>query len=139
MESEAIANMTHSFIMVAVSIIEVLAVTLVLVAILYGTFRYLFHFVTHVEESYEHYREQLGKTLLLGLQLLVAADVVRTVALEPTMANVAVLGLLVLGRTFLSWSTVIEIEGHWPWHDPGQSPNQNRTLTEEPKGHSLSK
>ena len=53
--------------------------------------------------------------LLLGLEILVAADIVRTVALEPSFENVAVLGLLVLVRTFLSWSIVVEIEGRWPW------------------------
>ena len=57
---------------------------------------------------------QLGKTLLLGLELLVAGDVVRTVALEPTLNNVAVLGLLVVIRTFLSWSLAVEIEGTGP-------------------------
>jgi len=65
--------------------------------------------------AYENYKHQLGKTLLLGLEFLVAADVVRTVALEPTLTNVAVLGLLVVIRTFLSWSLTVEIEGRWPW------------------------
>jgi uncharacterized membrane protein len=53
--------------------------------------------------------------LLLGLEFLVAAGVVKTVVLEPTLQNVAILGLLVVIRTFLSWSLVVEIEGHWPW------------------------
>jgi hypothetical protein len=53
--------------------------------------------------------------LLLGLEILVAADVIRTVALEPTMRNVSILGLLVLIRTFLGWSLVVEIEERWPW------------------------
>jgi uncharacterized membrane protein len=53
--------------------------------------------------------------LLLGLEILVAADIVRTVALEATLESVAVLGLLVLIRTFLSWALVVEIEGRWPW------------------------
>ena len=57
----------------------------------------------------------MGKSLLLGLEILVAADVVRTVALDATLNSVAVLGLLVLIRTFLSWSLVVEIEGRWPW------------------------
>jgi uncharacterized membrane protein len=52
---------------------------------------------------------------LLGLEFLVAADIIRTVALEPTMQNVIILGLLVVIRTFLSWSLVVEIEGRWPW------------------------
>jgi uncharacterized membrane protein len=108
--------MTRHLVEVAVLIIEVLAVLVILIATIFGTLRYVFHFLGRVPESYEHYRGQLGKSLLLGLQLLVAADVVRTVALQPTLENVVVLGLLVLVRTFLSWSTVVEIEGRWPWH-----------------------
>jgi len=53
--------------------------------------------------------------LLLGLEFLVAADIIRTVALSPTMQNVVTLGLLVLIRTFLSWALVVEVEGTWPW------------------------
>jgi uncharacterized membrane protein len=53
--------------------------------------------------------------LLLGLEILVAADVIRTVALKPTLQNVLVLGLLVMIRTFLGWSLVVEIEERWPW------------------------
>ncbi len=55
---------------------------------------------------------------LLGLEILVAADIIPTVALQPTLANVAILALLVLIRTFLSWSLVVETEGRWPWHAP---------------------
>jgi uncharacterized membrane protein len=59
-------------------------------------------------------QEPTGKALLLGLEFS-SADVVRTVVLEPTLQNVAILGLLVIIRTFLSWSLVVEIEGLWPW------------------------
>ncbi len=110
------AEMTRNLVEMAVLIIEALAVVVILVATIFGTLRYVFQFLSRVPQSYEHYRGQLGKSLLLGLQLLVAADVVRTVALQPTLENVVVLGLLVLVRTFLSWSTVVEIEGRWPWH-----------------------
>ena len=58
----------------------------------------------------------LGKALLLGLEILVAADIIRTVALEATLESVCILGLLVLIRTFLSWALVVEIEGRWPWN-----------------------
>jgi len=83
------------------------------VAITRGTVRFLFK----LDEpgAYESYKHQIGRSLLLGLEFLVAGDVVRTVALEPTLSNVAVLGLLVLVRTFLSWSLTVEIEGRWPW------------------------
>ena len=78
-----------------------------------GTIRFLFK----LDEpgAYGSYKQQMGRSLLLGLEFLVAGDVVRTVALEPTLLNVSVLGLLVLVRTFLSWSLAVEIEGHWPW------------------------
>jgi uncharacterized membrane protein len=62
---------------------------------------------------------RLGKALLLGLEILVAADIVRTVALEATLESILTLGLLVLVRTFLSWSLTVEIEGRWPWQ-PGK-------------------
>jgi uncharacterized membrane protein len=95
--------------------IEALAVAIIVVAIAHGTIRYLMHIHRQVGGAYEQYKVQLGKALLLGLEFLVAADIVRTVALEPTLQNVMILGLLVLVCTFLSWSLVVEIEGRWPW------------------------
>lgn len=66
-------------------------------------------------EAYRVLRESFGGVLLLGLEILVAADLIRTVAVEPSMENVLVLGLIVLIRTFLSFSLEIEIEGVPPW------------------------
>ncbi len=63
----------------------------------------------------ERVKQVVGRGLLLGLDLLIAADVIRTVTLEPTLENVAALGLLVVVRTFLSWSLMVELEGQWPW------------------------
>jgi uncharacterized membrane protein len=83
------------------------------VAITRGTVRFLFKLGE--PGAYESYKHQMGRSLLLGLEFLVAGDVVRTVALEPTLVNVAVLGLLVLVRTFLSWTLTVEIESRWPW------------------------
>src|SRR4051794_26523628 len=65
--------------------------------------------------AYRAFRGRLGLGLLLGLEILVAADVVRTVALEPTLQSTAVLGMLVVIRIVLSWSLVVEIEHRWPW------------------------
>jgi uncharacterized membrane protein len=65
--------------------------------------------------AYQTLRETFGGVLLLGLEILVAADLVRTVAVEPTVQNVVILGLIVLIRTFLSFSLEIEIEGVPPW------------------------
>jgi uncharacterized membrane protein len=65
--------------------------------------------------AYRVLRQAFGGTLLLGLEILVAADLVRTVAVAPTLDNVLVLGLIVVIRTFLSFSLEIEIEGVAPW------------------------
>src|ERR1700712_1870204 len=65
--------------------------------------------------AYQALRRSFGGVLLLGLEILVAADLVRTVAVEPTLVNVAVLGLIVIIRTVLSFSLEIEIEGVPPW------------------------
>jgi uncharacterized membrane protein len=71
--------------------------------------------VTRDPEAYRLYRRQLGRSILLGLELLVAADIIRTVAITPTIRSVVVLGAIVLIRTFLSFSLELEITGRWPW------------------------
>jgi uncharacterized membrane protein len=67
--------------------------------------------------TYARFREQLGRSILIGLELLVAGDICRTVAVTPTLANVAILGIIVLVRTFLSFSLQLEITGRWPWQE----------------------
>ncbi len=66
-------------------------------------------------DRYRRFRQQLGRSILLGLELLVAADIIRTVAVTPTLSSVAVLAAIVLIRTFLSFSLELEITGRWPW------------------------
>ena len=97
-------------------LIEVLAVAIIVVAIVYASSTFVLR--RRAADSYAAYRVRLGRALGLGLEVLIAADVIRTVALQPTIGNVVVLGLLVLVRTFLSWSLVVEIEGRWPWQQP---------------------
>lgn len=110
---------------IAALAIEILAVAIIVVAIFYSTIRYLVRGVLRQElravgedGRYTQLKLSLGRTLLLGLEILVAADIVRTVALEATLQSMAILGLLVLIRTFLSWALVVEIEGRWPWQRP---------------------
>ena len=97
--------------------IEVLAVAIIAIATVYATTSYL---VAHMGNrggagAYALYRRRIAEALLLSLEILVAADIVRTVILDPTLESVAVLGVLVLIRTFLSWSLVVEMDGRWPW------------------------
>jgi uncharacterized membrane protein len=65
--------------------------------------------------GFRAYRQRIGRAILLGLELLVAADIVRTVAVAPSFRNVGVLALIVAIRTFLSFTLELELEGRWPW------------------------
>ncbi len=99
-------------------LIEYLAVAIIAGMVGFSTIRYFLMLAIKKNTpsvNYREYKHTLGEALLLGLEILVAADVIRTVALEPTFENVAALGLLVLVRTFLGWALVVEIEGRWPW------------------------
>jgi uncharacterized membrane protein len=72
-------------------------------------------------QAYRAFRQQLGRSILLGLELLVAADIIRTVAVTPDARSVAVLAGIVLIRTFLSFSLELEITGYWPWQKNRQA------------------
>jgi uncharacterized membrane protein len=66
-------------------------------------------------DTYRLLRHDIGRAILLGLEVLVAADIIRTVAVTPTLESVAVLGAIVVIRTFLSMSLQLEVEGRFPW------------------------
>jgi uncharacterized membrane protein len=72
-------------------------------------------------------RTYFGRSVLFALELLVAADLIRTVAVQPTLQNVAVLAIIVLIRTFLSFSLEVEIEGTWPWRRGPRVPRDSPT------------
>jgi uncharacterized membrane protein len=95
--------------------IEALAIVIIVGSVTFGSVRFLLHLSKQAADPYRTYKELIGRALLLGLEFLVAADVIRTVALELTPRNIGMLGALVVIRTFLSWSVVVETEGHWPW------------------------
>lgn len=107
--------------------IEAVAVVLIAIYILIATMNWLARSVPRRQftlESYNRFRASLGRAMLLGLEILIAADVIRTAALSPTLRNFEALGVLVVVRTFLSWSIVLELEGRWPWQPrrPGVEP-----------------
>jgi len=102
--------------------IEVLAVLIIVGGIVYGIGSYLFDRGHTAGDPYKRFKEKIGKALLLGLEFLIAADIIKTVTLDLTLQSVLLLGVLVLIRLFLSWSLVVEIEGRWPWQarvEPG--------------------
>ena len=66
-------------------------------------------------DPYRRYRQQVGRAILLGLEVLVAADIIRTVAVSPTFTSAGVLAIIVAIRTFLSFTLELELSGRWPW------------------------
>jgi len=106
--------------------IELLAVAIILAGVIGGTTQFLFHWTRY--QAYNQYKEILDKALLLGLNVLVAADIVRTVVLDPTITNLLGLGLLVLVRTFVSWSLLVELEGRWPWQERRSDSSTENTI-----------
>lgn len=79
-------------------------------------------------EAYEVVRRRIGRSILLGLEVLVGADIIRTVATDPTFTSVGVLAFIVAVRTFLSFSLEVELNGRWPWQRavPGPPPGPAR-------------
>jgi len=72
-------------------------------------------FRTANQSAYKLFRQEVGRAILLGLEFLVAGDIIRTIVIAPTLRNVAVLGIIVLTRIVLSIALQVELEGHWPW------------------------
>ncbi len=73
-----------------------------------------------LEQSFKRFKIELGRVLTLGLEILVLADVIETITVEPTFSSLAVLVFLVLLRTLVSWTLTLEIEGHWPWQNSAE-------------------
>lgn len=108
--------------------VAILAVGVALVLVRAATYRLLRR---PWEAVFVETRMGLGRVLLLGLEVLIAADIIQTVALELTLPNVGALGLLVLIRTFLSWAIGVETEGHWPWQAAEKRAAERRMLDEQ--------
>ena len=99
-------------------IIEIVGTAIIVVGSFGALGIFLVRMVTTVgprETLVTAFRSNLGRSILLGLEFLVAADIINTVAVEPTVQSLIVLAGLVLIRTFLSFSLEVEIEGRWPW------------------------
>lgn len=105
----------HNLIEIGASAIDGMAVALIVLTFLWASIRFLLRTGRHAPDSFAQYKLTLGKALSLGLEFLVAADVIRTVITAPTFTNVGILAAIILTRTFLSWSLVVEMQGRWPW------------------------
>ncbi|MFD4423157.1 DUF1622 domain-containing protein [Agromyces sp. NPDC058484] len=96
-------------------VIDVVGVIAIVIGVVYAMLDAALRGLRRVSPVYTRFRRVLGRAILLGLELLVAADIIKTVAVTPTLDSVVVLAIIVLIRTFLSWSLELEISGRWPW------------------------
>ena len=95
--------------------LELVGVAVLALAFAYALLRGLFHMGQWRADAYERVKIFLGKALLLGLEFLIAADIIQTVAITPTVDGLLALGLLIAVRIVLGWSIAVEIDGCWPW------------------------
>jgi uncharacterized membrane protein len=125
----ALSELVEFYARTASQALEILGVTLIVIgaAISSAIFARQLLRAFSAEDAYQDFRRRLGRAILLGLEFLVAADIIRTVAVEPTFQSLGVLAVIVLIRTFLSFSLEVEINGRWPWQtEAGQEGNRGR-------------
>lgn len=96
---------------------ELAGIGVIILGSIYATFSYLWSFAKREQGSFKKYRGALGSAILLGLEFMVAGDIIGTVTVEPTYQNIGILAIIVLIRTFLSLSLNVEIYGKWPWQE----------------------
>lgn len=95
--------------------LEFIGVAVIALAFLHALMRGVLHFGQRRPDAYERLKVYIGKALMLGLEFLVAADIIRTVTIQPSLEGLLSLGLLVVLRIVLGWSIAVEIDGCWPW------------------------
>ncbi len=99
----------------AALLMQSIGLTVIVVGTVIAGVRFAIRLIKRESNAYEMVRAELGRAILLGLEVLVAADIIETLLVDPTLEAVGVLGLLVLVRTLLSWALSIEIDGYVPW------------------------
>ena len=120
--------------------LEIVGVAVLALAFAYALLRGLRHLGKWRADAYDCVKVFIGKALLLGLEFLVAADIIRTVTIAPTVDGLLSLGLLIAVRIVLGWSIAVEIEGCWPWQvakmnrDEGQTRDEGRGAKDDGQG-----
>jgi uncharacterized membrane protein len=111
--------------------VDAAGVLIVVVGALLATVRFVQSEIARIDDAYRRYRQALGRAILLGLEFLVAGDIIRTGVVAPTLDNVIVLALIVVIRTFLSMALELELEGHFPWSRPQPAQPPPATYVED--------
>lgn len=103
------------YIQYVAKLVESLGIFTILVGVVLALAKYIYYIKQANKFSYIHLRQAIGKAILLGLEILIAADIIATVVTEPTLKSVSILGLIVIIRIILSLSIQVELEGRFPW------------------------
>jgi uncharacterized membrane protein len=104
-------------------VLEILAICLIVAAVVAAFVVAVIGRVrVDADEALRRFKHTFSRGLLVGLDVLIAADIINTITIDPTLENVSALGVLVLVRIFLSWSLIVEVEERWPWQRSASSP-----------------
>lgn len=95
--------------------VDAVGVLIIVIGAIASSGRFLRNLRAEFASAYRSYRQDLGRAIILGLEFLIAGDIIRTVVVAPSVENVLILALIVLVRTFLSVALQLEVEGRWPW------------------------
>jgi len=99
-----------------VRVVEAIGALIMILGGLYASVLYVRHCIGSDTDGFMEFRRNLGRAILLGLEVLIIADIIRTIVVEPTLESVGVLGIIVIIRILLSFSLEVEVDGSWPWN-----------------------
>ncbi len=107
--------------------ISLFAVAVIIYSFIASSWRYISQFKeTDRELNFSHFKKKLGNGLLLGLEILVLADVIETMTITPSYTSLAMLGFIVVIRTAVSWTLTLEVKGRWPWQSSADDHGDER-------------
>ena len=104
---------------VLTQVLEIAGAGLLILGFLIATTRWLQQMLQHgARSALGNYRQSLGRSVLIGLEVLLAATIIKTITVDPTVEGMGLLVVMVAVRTIIGWTTVLEISGRWPWQKP---------------------
>ena len=119
--------MTGDLLYIIVRTVEWCGIAIIVLGLIFATVRFAMQLRNRdAHDRFRAYRADIGRGILLGLEVLVAADIIATVAIEPTLESLAVLAGIVAIRTFLSLSLEVEVSGRWPWQQTAREVSERQ-------------
>jgi uncharacterized membrane protein len=112
----------EGYIHIAMRSLEVAGAGIIFFGAIYSSVIASVHLLKKEKDAYLNLRRRLSRAILMGLEFLVAADIIRTVVIELTFSSIGVLSILIIIRTFLSFTLEVEMTGKWPWQENNGSP-----------------